>query len=89
VQARPAASQVQDPATHWGAFAPQTVPHPPQFIGSAEVSMQAPPQQAWPAAHAAPVAPQPHMPLVQLSPSAHIRPTSPQLLGSKRRSAQM
>ena len=82
VHARPEAPQVQLPPLQSGAFGVQTVPQPPQFAGSAVVSVHVPAQQAWPLPHAAPLLPQTQEPATQLSPIAQAWPIDPQLFGS-------
>lgn len=83
----PPVPQPQLPELQFGAFAPQTLPQPPQFIASEEVSMQVLLQQAWPAAQGPPV-PQPQTPMLHVSPSPHAFPIAPQFAGSKFRLAQ-
>ena len=86
-QTTPALPQEQRPSMQLGALSPQSIPHPPQLAESPVTSVQVPAQQAWPSVQAAPV-PQPQTPLLQLSPSLQRLPISPQLFGSKFRSAQ-
>lgn len=74
--------------------APHTTPQPPQFIGSDKMSRHictplALAQHPWPSPHDTPLVPHPQTPMLQVSSAAQTRPTSPQLLRSKRRSEQM
>ena len=74
------AVQPHIPLEHAPKVISQSLPHPPQFVGSDVVSMHAPPQISAPGL-------QEHWPEMQTPPDPHVLPQVPQLFTSEDKSA--